>query len=203
MSYRNALPRDDVFGWDDAQSFRLGQYFMAHSLCYRTEVLRERGFRLPDHTFYVDNLIVMGPLRDVHRLYYLDADLYHYFIGRPDQSVHESVMIERLDQQIKVNMMLVDSWPMNAPGSVQRRELVCHHLEIVTAISSFLAIRSGKETNIARKHSLWEYIRRVDPALYRRLRWSLLGILVNLPGYPGRLIPQLVYVVAQRVFGFN
>ena len=34
------------------------------------------------------------------RLYYMDIDLYRYFIGRDDQSVNESVMVKRVDQQL-------------------------------------------------------------------------------------------------------
>ena len=30
-------------------------------------------------------------------MYYMDLDLYRYFIGRADQSVNESVMVKRVD----------------------------------------------------------------------------------------------------------
>ena len=63
---------------------------------------------MPEHTFYVDNLYVYEPLLCVRTLFYLDVDLYRYFIGRPDQSVNEHVMIRRIDQQLKVNRMMMD-----------------------------------------------------------------------------------------------
>ena len=74
-----------------------------HSVIYRTKILRECGMELPKHTFYVDNIYVFQPLPYVKNIYYLDVCLYKYFIGRDDQSVHESVMIKRLDQQYRVN----------------------------------------------------------------------------------------------------
>ena len=37
-------------------------------------------------------------------MYYMDVDLYRYYIGRDDQSVNEKVMIGRIDQQIKQNI---------------------------------------------------------------------------------------------------
>ena len=47
----------------------------------------------PEHTFYVDNLVAYQPLPFVKKILYLNLDLYHYFIGREDQSVNEKVMI--------------------------------------------------------------------------------------------------------------
>ena len=38
----------------------------------------------------------------------MDENLYHYFIGRDDQSVNEKVMIGRIDQQIRVNKIMID-----------------------------------------------------------------------------------------------
>lgn len=32
MNYRTALPRDQVFGWDDVKVFMLGQYILMHSV---------------------------------------------------------------------------------------------------------------------------------------------------------------------------
>ncbi len=64
----------------------------------------------PKHTFYVDNLFVFEPLPYVKNLYYLDVNFYRYFIGRDDQSVNEKVMIKRIDQQIRVNKLMVDAY---------------------------------------------------------------------------------------------
>lgn len=44
----------------------------------------------------------------VKTMYYLDVDFYWYYIGREDQSVNETVMIGRIDQQIKVNRIMMD-----------------------------------------------------------------------------------------------
>ena len=69
--------------------FRPDQNLLMHSVIYRTKILRECHLELPKHTFYVDNLFVYIPLPYVKTLYYLNVDLYRYFIGRNDQSVNE------------------------------------------------------------------------------------------------------------------
>lgn len=83
-----------------------------HSVIYRTKLLVECGLELPKHTFYVDNIYVYKPLPSVRTLYYMDVDFYRYFIGRDDQSVNERVMISRIDQQIRVNKIMVDAFDL-------------------------------------------------------------------------------------------
>lgn len=203
VSYRNVLPKGRVFGWDHVGRFRASQYLMMHSLVYRTEVLRESGLRLPEHTFYVDNLYVYEPLLSVRTMFYLDVDLYRYFIGRPDQSVNEKVMIRRIDQQLKVNRMMMDVpvSPYAVPDALYRYLL--HHLRIVCVISSTMLLRSGRDEDFARKVELWRELRYDDPEVYRRLRRSTLGHLVNLPGRPGRSVSMAAYRGARWALNFN
>lgn len=103
IHYHHALPEERVFTWKDVRHFRVGQYILMHSVIYRTNLLRECGLQLPEHTFYVDNIFVFQPLPYVKTMYYLDVNFYRYYIGRADQSVNEQVMIGRIDQQIMVN----------------------------------------------------------------------------------------------------
>ncbi|MFV0634270.1 glycosyltransferase family 2 protein [Demequina sp.] len=193
VRYRNVLPRGRVFGWEDVGRFRASQYLMMHSLVYRTDVLRECGLRLPEHTFYVDNLYVYEPLQHVKSMYYLDVDLYRYFIGRPDQSVNEAVMIKRIDQQLKVNKMLVDIEvsPFDVPPALYRYLL--HHLRIVCVISSTMLLRSGRDEDFARRVQMWQELRYDDPLVYRALRRSAMFQIVNLPGKPGRKVSSAAY----------
>ena len=99
IRYTTAFPAEQVFTWGDVKHFHLGQYILMHSVIYRTEMLQSCGLELPKHTFYVDNIFVYYPLPYVKTLYYMDTDLYHYFIGRADQSVNEQVMIGRVDPE--------------------------------------------------------------------------------------------------------
>ena len=88
MRYARYLPVEEIFTWKDVRNFRKGKYILMHSVIFRTKLLRECGLTLPEHTFYVDNIYVFEPLIYVRNMYYLDVNLYDYFIGREDQSVH-------------------------------------------------------------------------------------------------------------------
>jgi glycosyltransferase involved in cell wall biosynthesis len=203
MKYENILPEGKIFTWDDIKRFRKGRYLLMHSVIYRTQMLRECGLELPKHTFYVDNLYVYQPLEHVQNIYYLNVDFYRYFIGREDQSVHESVMIKRIDQQIKVNKLMIEQVELENISNPKLREYLLHHLEIVTVVSAILLIRSGTEENLKKKKELWKYIKNRDHELYHELRYGMMGQLLNLPGRAGRSISVGAYKLSQKVVGFN
>ena len=168
MKYHHALPQDEIFTWRDVRHFRVGQYILMHSVIYRTNLLRDCGLKLPENTFYVDNIFVFNPLPYVRTMYYMDVNFYRYFIGRADQSVNDQVMIGRIDQQIRVNKLMVDYYVAEkqhilANGKV--RKYMVNYLDIITTVSSVLLIRSGIEENLEKKKELWQYIKSKDKVL--------------------------------------
>lgn len=206
MKYRHALPQNRIFTWNEVKHFHKGQYILMHSVIFRTRLLKECGLKLPDHTFYVDNIFVFEPLMFVRNMYYLDVNFYRYYIGREGQSVNEEVMISRIDQQIKVNKIMIDYLSDHMDKVCSRRKLknyMINYLEIITVISSILLIRSGTEENLEKKQELWKYIKKKNMGLYMRLRYGVLGNSMNLPGKGGRKISVEGYKICRRFYKFN
>lgn len=92
IHYRNVFESGTLCNWHEIGRFLPTQYLIMHALIFKTEVLRKSGVELPKHTFYVDNIFAYQPLPFVEHIFYLDVDLYHYFIGREDQSVNEKCL---------------------------------------------------------------------------------------------------------------
>ena len=136
-------------------------------------------------------------------MYYLNVDFYRYYIGREDQSVNERIMIKRIDQQIKVNKLMIELVDITKVENVKRRKYMFNYLEIITAVSSILLIKSGSEENLIKKKALWDYIKRRDFKLYLKMRIGFLGITTNLAGRIGRMISIGIYKVSTKVVGFN
>lgn len=203
MQYHGILPENRMFGWNEAKHFMKGRYILMHSVIYRTQLLRECRLELPKHTFYVDNIFVYVPLPYVKNMYYLDVDFYHYFIGREDQSVNEAVMIRRIDQQIKVNKIMIESVDLWKLSNKKLKKYMFNYLEIITVVSTILCIRSGTEENLLKKRELWKYIRDYDIRLFHRLRNGIMGQAMNLPGRGGRKISVAAYKLSQKIVGFN
>ena len=203
IHYRNVLPQNQVFRWDDIGSFHLDQYILMHSVIYRTEMLRLCQLKLPKHTFYVDNIYVYYPLPHVRTLYYMDVDFYRYFIGREDQSVNEKVMISRIDQQIYVTKSMISMYELRMVESKKLRKYMINYLAIMMTVSSILCIRSKVNENLKKKKELWVYLKKKDYRTYVKIRYGILGQTMNLPGKSGRKVSSMAYSVARRLIGFN
>ena len=203
IHYHSILPENRYFGWEEIGHFGVSQNILMHSVIYRTQLLRDCGFELPKHTFYVDNIFVYWPLPYVKKMYYLDTDFYRYFIGREDQSVNEKVMIGRIDQQILVTKLMLGYYDVMKLPNRRLRSYMIKYLEIMMTICSILAIRSETPENMEKKKELWQYLRQKNLPLYLRLRWGFLGQGVNLPGKGGRKVSSAGYKIAQKFFGFN
>lgn len=203
MRYRSSLPQDRIFGWDDVKSLGNSHYLLMHSLIYRTELLRESGMKLPEHTFYVDNLVAFVPLPYVHTMYYLDVNLYRYYIGRSNQSVNEQVMISRVDQQLLVNKIMIDHMAQQKNLHKKLRKYMLHMLSMIMTVSSIILIRAKTEEAYEKKSELWRYLKNADMKNYLSIRVSLLGRLCNLPGKGGRQVSSALYKIVQKIYGFN
>ena len=202
MHYRSMLPKNEIFQWSDFRT-RFGHYILMHSVIYRTQLLRDCGFSLPEHTFYVDNLYVYLPLPYVKRMYYLDVDFYRYYIGRSDQSVNETIMIRRIDQQIRVNKMMIDAYDLDLLEDRHIRRYMSMDTAIITAITTCLLIRSGTRENYQKKCELWNYMKHNNPHLYAYLRKRPVGFFCTRRRYSVVPILRVTYQIVRRMYGLN
>lgn len=203
MNCRRALPRNRMISWENKMHFRYTQYILMHSAIFRTQVLWDSKVVMPEHQFYVDNVFVYVPLPYVNTLYYLDVDLYRYYIGRSDQSVNEQVMIRRIDQQINVNRIIIDTYNSTEMKSEGLEQYMRHYLKIMMGITSLFLVLSGSDADMEKKRELWKYLKKENPVLYKKTRWTAIGLGVNLPGRAGRRITIAGYRILQKCIGFN
>ena len=205
MHYRNVFPVGRVFGWDHIGRFRPSQYLLMHSVIYRTQLLRDCGLELPKHTFYVDNIFVYQPLPWVKNIYYMDVDLYRYFIGRADQSVNEKVMVGRVDQQVRITRIMIDAHNLREV-SAQHKKLgryMFSYLAMMMTISSIFLEIAGTPECLGSKTELWEYLRTVDSGIYHRMKYLAVSAVGNFPGYQGRRLSVGLYRLARRIYKLN
>ena len=204
VRYTNVFPQNRLFNWTHVGHFRPDQNILMHSVMYRTEVLRKCGMVLPKHTFYVDNIFVYQPLPYVKSMYYMDLDLYRYFIGRADQSVNESIMVKRVDQQLRVTKIMIDAVDLYALPESQKklRAYMFNYLSMMMAISSVFLTMDGRPEAFEKKTELWQYLKNHDERVYNKCHYSVAGA-CNLPGTLGHKITLWGYHVAQKIFKFN
>ena len=204
VRYTNVFPQNRLFNWTHVGHFRPDQNLLMHSVMYRTQVLRDCGMVLPKHTFYVDNIFVYQPLPQVKTIYYMNLDLYRYFIGREDQSVNEANMIKRVDQQLRVTRIMMNAVDVYAlpPEQAKLRAYMLNYFSMMMAISSIFLTLDGSKEALAKRRQLWDDLKAHDGHLYRRCRFSVAEG-CNLPGWLGSKISIGGYRIAQKIFKFN
>ena len=205
VDYRKVLPEGRVFAWNEIGHFHMTQNLLMHSLCYRADVLRAGGgLPLPAHTFYVDNIYAYVPLPRCETMCYLDVDLYRYFIGREDQSVNEHVMASRIDQQVRVTRIMMNSYHLYEDiASVQLRSYMVNYFVIMMAICSVFSKLSDRPDAMDELKKLWNDLHDYDRRLWRRCRLGFIGIMTNLPSKAGKDITSGAYRLARRIVKFN
>ena len=205
MDYRNVFPDEKMCTWNSIGRFKPSQYLIMHSLIFRTEVLRKSNVKLPEHTFYVDNLFSYQPLPYADNLYYMDIDLYHYYLGREDQSVNEKVLMKRIDQQIRVTEMVARCVDLKKVRKVYPKlaSYMTRNISIMLSISSIHLLLIQTDEARSKRKEMWKNIRQHDKRLYYRLRYSTLSGLTYLPGRLGGRLTIGGYRFSRKIYQFQ
>lgn len=204
VDYRRVLPEGRTFGWNEIGHFNMTQNLLMHALCYRTAILRDEGIPLPAHTFYVDNIYAWVPLPRCKRMYYLNVDLYRYFIGREGQSVNEKVMASRIDQQVRITRIMMESYHVYKDITVpQLRSYMMNYFVIMMTICTVFSKLSEQPNAMDELHKLWKDLHDYDRRMWRRCRLGIMGQGTNLPGRLGTKITIAFYRLANKFVKFN
>ncbi|MCH4084295.1 MAG: glycosyltransferase family 2 protein [Coriobacteriaceae bacterium] len=204
VDYEGSLPTNKIFTWDDMGHFSVKKYLLMHSLCYRTDVLRDGGLPMPPHTFYVDNIYAYVPFPRCKTLYYLPVNLYRYFIGRADQSVNEKVLTSRIDHYWRVARIMMKSYHLyDDIQSPKLRTYMLNYFTIIMAICSVFSRLSDRPDAMDQLQQLWDDLKAYDPRMYRHAKHGMVGTFSNLPTKAGEKTTLGIYKLAQKIVKFN
>lgn len=176
------FPVNCFFTWKDVKKFKSSDALMLHCLLFKTEILRKSNTILPEKTFYVDNIYSYKPLPYVKKLYYYDINIYHYLIGREDQSVNIKQITSRYDQQIKIMKIMFDLYTFADIKRLEKAlaDYMLHNLSVLMMMT-LMFITGSKEEIKKRKAALkeiWIYLKEKDKKMYKFLRWRSYCVLV-------------------------
>lgn len=205
ITYKSILPVDEFFSWEDIGKFSPPNYILMHSVIYKTEILRTSKLQLPKHTFYVDNIFVYQPLPYVKTMYYMDIDLYRYYIGRADQSVNEQNMIKRIDQQILVTKTMIQLYDVSEiiEHNEKLGKYMLHYLSMMMAICFIFLTIDEKEESLEKIKELKSFLREKMPTLYNKIIHRSIAFFSNIPTHQGRKAVVGVYHVLRKIYKFN
>lgn len=91
------LPFDEVMDRPE-----LWHMVMIHTLTIRTDLLREAGIRLLEHTFYVDLELVVKAMLEARTVRFERLRVYRYLVGNASQSVADQGYVRHFDDHTRV-----------------------------------------------------------------------------------------------------
>ncbi len=203
ISFDNVYDENKVLTWNDIHRFKMTQYPSLHSMMYKKSVLDKSNIDLPKHVFYEDNLFIYLPLVNTETIYYLNLNLYQYYIGRSDQSVQASQMIKRSHHQVLVSKRVCTAYDLTKINNKKLRKLMrreCIFLMTIAVVFSRLAYSSEGEKQYKQ---LWQELKKENPKLYHSIRYTTIATFVSFPTRLGRSLSLFGYRLAHKLVKFN
>lgn len=206
IRFKNVFrPEGKVMSWDETHSFGPTQYLTLHSTIYKTEVIRQTGLVLPRKIFYEDNLFVYTPLPYVKKLAYLNVDFYHYYIGRPDQSVNMDVMKKRCHHQIQISEEIFMKHDLEQVKMINPKlaKYMYHKVVLVMVIATAFTRLNKTEEAEEQVRQMWKNCEAVFPKLANKVHYRSIAAFLNIPGKLGNRICCGLYTLAHKIVKFN
>ena len=200
ISFVNVYEEGKVLTWNDIHRFKLTQYPSLHSMMYKKSVLDKSNIDLPKHVFYEDNLFIYLPLVNTNTIYYLNLDLYRYYIGRADQSVQETQLIKRSSHQVLVSEKVCTAYDLTNKKLRRLMTRECIFLMCLGVVFSRLSFTKEGEKQYK---DLWKSVKEKNPKLYHRMRYFSIAAFVSVPGKIGRFMMKIGYRFAHSLVNFN
>lgn len=203
IDYSNALPKNKIFEWKDTKPFRIHQLLTIHSSTFRTAILKAWGEPLPRKVFYEDNLMICKNLSAIKRMYYFPADLYRYWIGRPDQSVQEAATIKRYTHQLLVTEKCFTAFDLDHVEDRKLKRYLKHELFMMFSIAIMFTRLNRSQEADANLKAMFDACKKHDLRWARHYRYFSPLFFICLPGKVGRAIAIFFYRLANKVVRFN
>ena len=112
-------------------------------------------------------------------------------------------MIRRIDQQLRVNRIMIDSCDVTKIEDVKLRNYMVKYLSMICTVSSALLVKEGSEESLKKRKHLWEYLKASNPGMYKLVNRTMLGRPMQMKSSAGRKIIVAGYKLSQRIFGFS
>lgn len=115
----------EIYKIDDILSQNKIQFFMMHSIAYRTELMQQIGYRQTEGVSYTDQQWCFFPIFFVESITFSDIALYRYNLTREGQTMDAQVQLRSIGQMTAVVASLARYFAENKDkiGYVRRKFL--------------------------------------------------------------------------------
>ena len=129
------IPTNKKISWQEITELQKEEFILMHSMIVKTKMLKKGRFELPENTFYVDNLFVFFVLQHMKKIIYLNIPLYHYIIGRDDQTVNKSIMSSKIDDLISVIEQMIKNCNLKNMKNENLKSYLKDYIEFIINVA--------------------------------------------------------------------
>ena len=133
----------------------------------------------------------------------MNADLYRYWIGRPDQSVQESATMRRYNHQILVTEKCFTSFRFDEITDRMKKKYLKHELFMMFGISIIFTRLNRSAEKDADLDKMWQNCIAFDEKWGRYFRYRTPLVFICMPGKFGRSFTCAFYRFANKIVRFN
>lgn len=201
--FHNVCGKPGMLSWSRMKSFRYDQLLMMHALCYRTDMLRKINLKLPEKTYYEDNIYAYEPLPHVRHIYYLDAPVYLYLIGRPDQSINMENVLKNVDMQIFVTQEMMRRVRLESVRPQRLQKYMYRHMSRMIAMCLMPLGIDGTTEAKEKIETFWDELENINPVAAKKLRAMPILRTQRLLAKAGSMVNAKVYNMISKVYIMN
>ncbi len=181
--YVSSFARNFQEGWNEwerVKSFQLWHVLLMHAIAYRTELLKKCNLRLPKHTFYEDNVFAYVPLARTRTVYYLNVNLYRYYIGREGQSIAAQTVVKNYRHQLRDFDCICRAYSYEEISRLPKglRKYLKHALNSFMANTLYFTCGADSPERRADLKQMWKTLKERDRKLYFFLRYRTYAVLL-------------------------
>ena len=156
----------------DIEETELVPFLPMGGITYRTEMLQKNYIDLQEKTFYVDNEYILYPMLQAETILFSDMFLYHYFIGRPEQSINLTSRLKNLEHIRRIAERMAETVRPKHLSPVKKKYFFTIAYDMAkNYIGMTLKYRNGKTIAERHKH-IREFtisIKKTNPELQNEL----------------------------------
>ena len=99
--------------------------------------------------------------------------------------------------------MMIDCCDVMQLKSRKLRNYMVKYLTMITTVSTVLLVKSGTPEHLQKRDDLWLYLKMKNPELYKAVKHTTLGSLMEMDSFVGKKLITTGYGISRKLFGFN
>ena len=166
VDFNNIRYNDDL----NISDININYYIAMHAFTFKTNVLKSSGLVLKQNILYTDCYYTAIPLKEVHKVRFLNFPVYNYRIGDIGQSISRKVRLKHINDIRDISLDLVNFIKNISNTNIDSYEFLC--TQVASFCVNYLGTILMLPTSIKALNLFKDYdneIKRLSETVYKKI----------------------------------